>query len=326
MLDIRCNLKVDLEEYALKQLKRTGYSYRADLPMMLQCLNVLKREVFPAPRTVCIAPDLQCPTEHIDGFNDLVKSLKLGRNVNHYLSSNIKNAAFSDSFLNEFGLHHFHLGCGFEVKGKSAGFIKRTGPVMLAYLTETHAYVLSIKKHGKNGDPYIWVDDDVIECIHTHWPHVLEPFKAPGITLSGEKLSREDRKVYRRKAVNSFFEMKDGTVYTAPGGGITGAHTSVDAQHNYHVLIRRTMALLNYICDRIREATDFVRHHQIKLNVVSVGGCITCHDYMNRETYIAQEIEGNRIKYVHYIWGRWPDYYPQVEHLKVNQITMSMSW
>lgn len=78
----------------------------------------------------------------------------------------------------------FHLGDQYIQSGKSKGFIQRTGPVAIAYVTDSAIYMLDIRTHG-HGCNDLWVDDStLIEIIHQNWPILIKQFKVNTILVS----------------------------------------------------------------------------------------------------------------------------------------------
>ncbi|MBY8063306.1 hypothetical protein KW467_05165 [Vibrio fluvialis] len=269
-MDIRCDLFGDIETICGNRLTNAGYevSKNSHLSVLKQCLNVLFREVQIRPRQVKIHPDLVCPQELEYGFNSLIHALDSGQNVNIYLSSNLTTADFQDGFLNDYGLHHFHLGSKLETSGKSKGFIQRTGPVVLAYITDLVAYLIDIKTHGRNGDPYIWTDQNVMEKIHNEWPGALSNFRLRGILASNINPTQEEKKTLRQRGVNTSIEMPDGTVYMSPGGGVTTAKTSTKVQIQSDRFRSESSKVLKYVCDKIKES-DLKLNYPIRLKLLA---------------------------------------------------------
>ncbi|MEH0688751.1 hypothetical protein H4F17_06730 [Vibrio cholerae] len=278
-------------------------------PISYQYLNVLRRRVEPRPRKVVIHPELTCPESCREGYAALVFNLEFGGDVNRHLSSNIIQANYQDGFLNDYGLHHFHLGSGIESNGKSKGFVKRTGPVLLAYITENIAYLIDIKVHGMCGDPYIWTDQNIIEKLHNEWPHSIEQFRFKRVLASGVIPTQNEKKELRKSGVNTAIEMPDGTLYMSPGGGVTCAKTSTKLQIDYNIFMIELKEALRQLVDFICKEPS-LSHHIVKLKLVSIFDGYFFHDSINRVTYriIFDRNKANRTITV-YRWGSFPDYY-----------------
>lgn len=309
-MDIRCDLREDVERICRTHLSNSGYKIneRSKLRVVQQYLNVLRREVQVWPREVKLHPDLFCPEELKPGFSSLVNSLELGLNVNIYLSSNLTTADFQDGFLNDYGLHHFHLGSKLEESGKSRGFVKRTGPVVLAYITNEVAYLIDIKGHGRTGDPYIWTDQDVIEKLHYEWPESIELFKFKGILASGVNPTPLEKKKLRNAGINTPIKMPDGTVYMAPGGGVTTANTSTRLQTDSDRFHMESSNVLNFLCSKIREGSLQLKY-PVNLKLKAFRPCYFFYCEMNKVGYRI-DLDGEHVITRVFVWGSFPDYYP----------------
>ncbi|BDM64586.1 hypothetical protein NFHSH190041_20380 [Shewanella sp. NFH-SH190041] len=326
LMDIRCDLEGDLDRFAEHQMKVNGYksSKNDNLSVFRQYMNLLNREIPPKPRTVFLSRELNCPNDLVPGFNSLVDALTNGKNVNPYLSSNLKLTSYSDGFLNDFGLHHFHLGTEICSKGKSKGFINRTGPVLIAYITEQSAYLIGIYEHGRKGAKYLWVDKTVIEIIHNQWPEAIAHFKINGISLSQYPITPEQRKALRNKSCNSFIEMSDGTIYAPIGGGVTAAGTNTKITIEFDRLITKLTILLEKLCSYINLTRDYRLRYPITLTLSSIINGYLFIDKHNHIQYLVHIVNDVEILIIKYTNGVLPDYYPHMKSFQVNSITESI--
>lgn len=324
-MDIRSSLFDDLETFCKNSLKNNGYAYSEEspYPIAYQYLNVLRRRVDIRPRQVKIHPSLVCPDSCQQGFMALTSAFELGIDVNRSLSSNIIQADYQDGFLNDYGLHHFHLGLGLETRGKSKGFVERTGPVLLVYVTENIAYLVDIKVHGKDGDPYIWTDQDVIERLHCEWPDAIKRFQLNGILSSGLIPTSQQKKKLRKAATNTSIEMPDGTVYMSPGGGVTCASTSTRLQIDYDRFWMEAKDALRSLIDYISKELVLCQT-PITLKFVSIFDGYFFHDSTNRITYrIKYDYEKERKSITVFRWGGFPEFYPT--HFEFSKLAKSIS-
>jgi hypothetical protein len=101
-----------------------------------------------------------------------------------------------------------------------------TGPVLFVKFTDTDAFAVQALLHG-HGHPHVWVNEQLIQILHSNWPELIAPRKVVGIR--GERLTEAVRKTIRDKHCNTVIEMPDGTCYLSPGGGLVGSgHCSQD--------------------------------------------------------------------------------------------------
>lgn len=322
-MDIRCDLKNDLNAFAQMMMKSKGYKYRKNhkISTFHQYMNILIREVSPLPREVFVSSKLKCPTELRIGFDAFIKKLKRGYNVNPYLSSDLRRADYNDGFLNDFGLHHFHLGTEICKAGKSKGFINRTGPILVAYVTNKSAYLIGIYEHGKNAYPYLWTDQYVIEVIHNEWPYVLSAFKINGLLPSPAPITPEQRQILRRNSYNSFIEMPDGTIYAPIGGGITGANTNSKLTIEFDRFYIEVKLILSELCSYINMSSDYRMVYPVKLTLSSIVGGYLFNDTSNNIQYFARRVGHCNLQITKIINGVLPEHYPHYRSFKVNIIT-----
>ena len=199
-------------------LARLGYAAdeaTADEDVAVRYYNLFHRLVEPVPRAVHVAPSLVCPPEHETGFDEVKRKIADGVDLRPHLSSRLADLDYNDAMLNDWGIHHLHLGTVLM----DNGFVERTGPLLYARFVRDAAYLLAIVGHGA------WTNTDFIECLHTHWPSVIAPWKAHG--LSPVHLKAEHRKNIRRKNGNVTVTTQDGTAYFPPGGGLTSSGGAV---------------------------------------------------------------------------------------------------
>nr|WP_312323917.1 hypothetical protein [Acinetobacter oleivorans] len=138
-------------------------------PAYMQLSNYLSKRIKAAPRKVAVSKKFIIPTELLEGYEKLVEKIKNGEDINIYLSKKIEETMFSDRFLDDFGCVHFHLGSTLE-----KGYIKRTGPIALAFVTNDEIFFIEIKPHG----PYTWTDKSVLEILNEERPHFIARNKA----------------------------------------------------------------------------------------------------------------------------------------------------
>jgi hypothetical protein len=292
-VDIRCDLLKDLDHIAESKLISKGYRFEknSNISIFNQYMNLINREVSPQPRSIFYSKHLKCPEGLKNGFQNLIHNLKAGYNVNAYLSSSLKDASYNDGFLNDFGLHHFHLGSGYCDKGKSKGFINRTGPVLIAYITDFSAYLIGIFDHG------MWFDQKLIEIVHDEWPHVLKYFKINGVIPEYNKITTQHRKILRDKRYNAFLNMPDGTVYTSVGGGITGANTNTNLTIQFDFLYDELKVILNSLCIYININGGLIKY-PVKLKLLSIESGFVFKDKSNDCFYILRKVNGTNISLI----------------------------
>lgn len=170
--------------------------------------NIEHRLVENRPRKIHYSDHFSCPTELERGWEILKNKIESGQDIKPHLSKLVLKATNKDFLLNDWRIHHFHL--GEELEGD---FIKRTGPLLFAIVTDIKFYVIDIFSHGK------WADCDIVEIIHKNWPDLISNYRIRNVTGLSHKETSQDRLNLRKNHVNSFFECSDGSIYAPIGGG-----------------------------------------------------------------------------------------------------------
>jgi hypothetical protein len=191
------------------------------LDVCKQYFGLLQRMVAPQPRKVVISKELVCPPEVKLGFEIFKKKVEQGDDLIPHLSRGLKNPDNNDMMLNDWGIHHFHLGTKLEIDG----FIERTKPVLFARVTSDTIYFIIIKEHGAQY-PEVWVEQEIIQIVHDNWPNLIKQYKTD--FLSFDKISQSTRREFRKMGVMTMTEVSDGTIYLPFGGGYASDGTSMN--------------------------------------------------------------------------------------------------
>ena len=209
----------DYSEIVRANLESIGYT---DLPTDLMSLlhiyyNYQLRIVHPTPRKIEKPIGFQCPVALQDALEKLENKIRNGDDINSHLSKNIKKYDYDDSLLNDWGIHHLHLGTYVD----SEGFVNRTGSVLFVRFTDSTAYFIVINIHGT------WSDLNMMEVLHRNWPDTLGPYRIRGVVgLEHSPNSDEIKKLRKANAV-SILDV-DGSFYIPIGGGCMTSGISMD--------------------------------------------------------------------------------------------------
>jgi len=208
---IKADFRNDWREFLQGDMPVFGLQYdRAETleENTIGYLNAKRRIVPRRKRTVHESKEvrIQILSKYWAEYSSLKKLISEGGDLIPYLSHDIrkKRADKNDGILNTWGLHHLH----FLPNG--------TLDVLLVRITETDVFVIKMLPHGSE----TWVDTSLLRILHENWPDATVG-KVVGI--QGEPLTPTQRINLRRKNVNFATTMPDGTVYLAPGGGVSGS-------------------------------------------------------------------------------------------------------
>lgn len=222
MVRLKADFKTDMYALARCELANTwGYEAQkiSDDRILMVYFDSLRRRPSIRPRLLRISDDFQCPPAHEDGWKLLQEKIVSGSDLAPHLSYEHASLDSQDGLLNEWGVHHFHLGTIESLK--RAGFIGRTGPVLLARITPDEFYAINVYPHGE------WENFSIVESLHRNWSDSIKQYRLNGI--KGEPLSNLQRRNIRRVNMQAATAVADGTVYMAIGGGVCSSGASSEA-------------------------------------------------------------------------------------------------
>lgn len=179
--------------------------------------NAEKRRPDQRPRKTILSDTFKCPESLKTGWDRLQGLIEKGQDITPNLSKLVKQLHNKDSMLNDWGVHHFHLGN--NIKGE---FIERTCPLLFALITKETFYAIGVYQHGT------WADAEIVETIHRNWPSEVAQYQIKGI-VSATEITEQQRLTLRAKNANSFITVNDGTVYAPIGGGVVGAGYNIQS-------------------------------------------------------------------------------------------------
>ncbi len=249
-----------------------GYNISADDTFeetSYRFFNIWNRRIDPRPRRVHEAMGFECPHAHAAGYNQLLRAFLDGQDVNCYLSKSLLKPDYSDDLLNDWRIHHFHLG----QQTDETGFVSRTGPLLFAMMFHSDVLCIAILPHGN------WSKKELLKILHHNWPAVLEPYRIKGISGLRHDYSDEEIALLRKNQINAFIQVEPGFVYGMLGGGYSAAGASGRAEIQSINFKERIISLEIFI----RENAGALAHHiqsqgfnisgqlEFRLHVDSVG-------------------------------------------------------
>ena len=230
---LKGDFRKDIELHYAGVLRTLGYDVDADLKravlkdpklrawqwMASKYVNVRKRKITAAPRAVIRSTQLQqreLSSEQTAALSRITADSIAGIDLSQYLSKSISRLTFNDAMLNEWRIHHLHLGSPTTTVG---GFAGRENDVLFVMVTDECIYFIEIFPHGE------WENGEVVEILHSNWPAVIEPRRSRDILgLENPHQTQEERKLLRKHNMNSAYQTLDGAVYfLSPGFVMSGA-------------------------------------------------------------------------------------------------------
>jgi hypothetical protein len=213
---LKANFEADWTAHLRGLLTKTWGAQIADIPdaeIPFYHFESPRRRLKPGPRALKIADDFSCSTLDRAGWKGLQDKVRKGEDLNPHLSLRHASLRNADGLLAEWGVHHFHLGTA--PHPTNPAYVGRTGPLVFALVDQQTFCAINVFSHDD-----CWEETRIIESIHRNWPDMVSAYQMNGVT--GESLSKPQRRAIRKKNVNVLVTTTDGAVY-APIGGAVGA-------------------------------------------------------------------------------------------------------
>ena len=150
---------------------------------------------------------------------EIERRLAAGDDLAEFLSKRVLDSEKSDGMLNDFGLHHLHLG---HKANPADEHVERSDRLLFAGVGADDVLFVDVRRHPQLGDAddFGWSDPELLDIIHRNWPNILRSHQLQGV--SGDTLSDRERKELRRKNVNVVTRVGDMAI-APPGGGTTAS-------------------------------------------------------------------------------------------------------
>lgn len=238
MRNVKVDFAGDALEFIRQEMVKEGFPVDGITNLSegaFQFSRIQHRSIRPRPRETLFAAGVTVPPAHQAGFDALDKASKNGDSLKPFRSTGVANLGNNDGMLNDWGIHHFHMGT--QAHPKAQGFVSRTGPVVYAMVKEDGLYVLAIDDHGR------WSDKDLIEIIHANWPKLIASYRVD--VVLAQSMSSDEIKAFRAANVNAIVDVSDGTAYMSPGGGNLLSGDSTQARRDGMAFCRTIRSMEN---------------------------------------------------------------------------------
>ena len=184
--------------------------------------NYQKRKIQMRPRTIQISKEFQCPPELQAGLASIKRKILQGEDLTPHLPLEICDLDYNDLLLNDWGIHHLHL--GIQPHPTRPKFVERTGPVLFVKFENDTAYFLTVMEHGRGHSP--WFKQELVKIIHKNWPEIISQYRLN--IKSTSTFSDKEIRQSRRNRINTILTMDDGTTYIPIGRGYSSSGESID--------------------------------------------------------------------------------------------------
>ena len=281
---VEADFQNDLRIHFLAELAKLGVSAPApaDDPVRETCFayfSVLQRLIPAGARTAWKSRELEqriLTDEQQARLATIVAEIEAGLDLRPRLSRRIMRANYSDRLLNDWGIHHLHVGPREDAYGPE---------LLYVLMTARDAYLIDWKRHGDD----CFGDAELMNILHRNWPDAIERFRAPGVvpgSLEPAGYSPSDRQKMRRH-FTLCTQVEDGTVYVPLGGGTVACGGSALAarrvsyerqlaQNVYEAVRDNAEGLRDLIARRTGRRLDVLRFRYV------VGGPIRVEELQTR--------------------------------------------
>lgn len=243
---LKLDLQGDWRALVIRSLTNEGLQpdlRKSTEDLYLQLLHYQRRCVEPRKRTVCEAKEVACPADRKDGYEAFKKNVIEGEDLRPYLSTRIERLRTRDHLLNDWGIHHFHLGLTPEANRPE--FIERTGDLLFALVRPETIYAIGFWPHE-------FEDTEVLKIIQKNWPSILEPARCKNVVGMENPDKTPDEIRQLRQAGIMTMQQVGGSVFFSPGGGFSS--TGDNAQDVG--LLNKTLLALKQLPKLIEQWVD----------------------------------------------------------------------
>lgn len=221
--------------------------------------NAAMRRVPALSRKILTAREFTCPEEHLQGLLYLEEKVRIGLDLTPHMSRKILRLDYDDHILNDWGIHHFHLGLSYDDKG----LIRGTPFILLARVTDSHFYMIDVVGHN------LWNKCRYVEILHSNWPRSIEIWKCEGSEGLDHPPDDEAVRILRSGDINYPVQTEDGTCYMPMGGGITTSGVSINAVRK----CLKARKLLEYFEKAVREEGTSILQNQLEGGTIAHNSC-----------------------------------------------------
>jgi hypothetical protein len=255
------NLLQDLIQEMRKDLVANCYDESAlvtDEAAHFAYYNVLHRLIHTCARRVLKATNFDCPVQYRLGLSALEAKISAGGDLSPHLSSRIRKHDFNDAMLNDWGIHHLHLG----IEIGENGFVERTGLVLFVKFEASKAYFIGVKTHKS------WSDQDCLRILHANWPESIATYRLPeGVSLR-HLVSDKEVQDLRKAKINTPIEVEPGVIYQTIGGGYASSGASKNASSGVSIKVTEAVMRDRRCCKKLEqmlfERFDTIRNEAMR--------------------------------------------------------------
>lgn len=211
-----------------------------DKDLILTYFNAIDR-VFIAkkPRKLKLSDVFNVSNDLKEGWEFLKEKILNGDDLMPHLSNLHNNIKNRDSLLEEWNVHHLHLG----TKYIEDGLVNRTRALVFAVITDEIFYAIKIYMHSG------WADSEVVSIIDNNWPELHEQFVFD--LESDDNITAKQRAALRKKRYNSFVKINENRFLTGAVSSSGHQITSIMRSDNFQYIIKKHEEYVIENCNKI---------------------------------------------------------------------------
>lgn len=256
-MNITCDFLGDWYRVVLHELQQIDASIDPTMDpndLCIRYVNWRMRQIPQGPREVHVAPELQCPTHLVAGFEALKDKIRMGDDLTSHLSWWLENLSFNDGLLNDWGIYHLHLGTAPD--RKKPAFVERTKEVLMARFDDRNAYLIEIVLHQQ------WTRKRLLEIVHRNWPDTIVNYRLPGRV--DRTFTEQEHAQLRKFGVLTLIEV-DGVGYMPPGGGLTTSGVGICAVDTCNRIVYNLRDYEAQLKTKATEVAEAFRRHGVSV-------------------------------------------------------------
>jgi hypothetical protein len=241
MARLKADFEADLKAHARRVLTAEWGSEIAainDANILIHFFDAQRRRIAAHPRTIEIADDFACPPDQQGGWTALQQRIRNGDDLGPHMSTRHKSLVNRDGLLNEWGVHHFHL--GMNPHPRDPNYIERTGPVVFALVEQDVFRAINVYEHQE------WEELSVVESLHRNWPDAIRPYRLKA-NIVAPALANAERRNVRNAGGQTGVTVQDGTVYGSIAGPVSTAGTKYTSVRNADHWVKEVRHLQSYL-------------------------------------------------------------------------------
>lgn len=181
-------------------------------------VSIRHRRVRPQPRAIQKA-NYTVPPHLVAGERQLLAKVEAGGDLWPHQSRKISKLSEEDGMLNDYGIHHFHLGT--TPDPRHPHLIAGTKELLFAIVKDRDFYSIGIYDHSA------WTKQALLDVIHATWPSLTEPYTLKvGPDMQIRNYTDSEMAKRRDACINVPTQRPDGQVQMGMGGGIASDGSS----------------------------------------------------------------------------------------------------